>query len=126
MDPQERQFLEVAWATLEDAGYTRRMLGRDVGVFVGVTTSTYSLWGPDACRGGETAIPESMAWSIPNRVSYLFDFHGPSMPVDTACSSSLSAVHMACESLLKGECSTALAGGVNLYLHPAKYVQLAS
>jgi acyl transferase domain-containing protein/acyl carrier protein len=124
MDPQERQFLEVAWATLEDAGYTRQAIGRNVGVFVGVTTATYALWGPDAWRGGETAIPESMPWSIPNRVSYFFDFHGPSLPVDTACSSSLTAIHMACESLRKGECETALAGGVNLYLHPAKYVQL--
>jgi acyl transferase domain-containing protein/NADP-dependent 3-hydroxy acid dehydrogenase YdfG/SAM-dependent methyltransferase/aryl carrier-like protein len=124
MDPQERLFLEVAWSTLEDAGSTPRSLGRDVGVFAGVTTSTYCLWGPDAWRGGEPTIPESMAWSVANRVSFCFDFSGPSMPVDTACSSSLSAIHLACESLRKGECQAALAGGVNLYLHPAKYIQL--
>nr|WP_294549484.1 SDR family NAD(P)-dependent oxidoreductase [uncultured Rhodopila sp.] len=124
MDPQERLFLEVAWSTLEDAGYTPRSLGRKTGVFVGITTNTYCLWGPDAWRGGEPAIPESMAWSAANRVSFCFDFNGPSMPVDTACSSSLSAIHLACESLRKGECQAALAGGVNLYLHPAKYVQL--
>ncbi len=130
MDPQERIFLETAWATFEDAGYNRSRLaalrgaGCEVGVFAGVTTNSYLLWGPDAWRRGLSAIPESMPWSIANRVSYTFDLHGPSIPVDTACSSSLSAIHLACDSLRKGECGMALAGGVNLYLHPSKYVLL--
>jgi polyketide synthase PksM/polyketide synthase PksN len=55
-------------------------------------------------------------------VSYLFDFQGPSLPVDTACSSSLVAMHLACESLRRRECQVAIAGGVNLYLHPSKYL----
>jgi polyketide synthase PksL len=62
-----------------------------------------------------------LPWSIANRVSYFFDFQGPSLPIDTACSSSLVAVDLACESLRKGECQVAVAGGVNLYLHPSKY-----
>jgi polyketide synthase PksN len=130
MDPQERIFLETAWATVEDAGYSRARLaelrarGCETGVFVGVTSNTYLLWGAEAERQGVTAIPESMPWSIANRVSYIFDLHGPSMPVDTACSSSLSAIHLACESLRRGECGMALAGGVNLYLHPSKYALL--
>jgi len=126
IDPQERLFLETAWSTLEDAGYTRDGL-RDcrVGTFVGVTTNTYLLWGPDIWRSGEIkSIPASLPWSVANRVSYFFNYKGPSLPVDTACSSALSAIHLACESLRKGECDLALTGGVNLYLHPAKYVQL--
>jgi acyl transferase domain-containing protein len=65
-----------------------------------------------------------MPWSVANRVSYFFDFSGPSLPVDTACSSSLVALHLACESLRRGECRVAIAGGVNLYLHPSKYQSL--
>ncbi len=128
MDPQERIFLEVAWEAFEDAGYPPYRLGdpddpaqRRVGVFAGVTTQTYLLWGPDAWREGSTDIPTSTQWSVANRISYWLDLHGPSMPVDTACASSLHAVHLACESLSRGESDLALVGGVNLYLHPSKY-----
>jgi len=111
MDPQERIFLETAWAVFEDAGYPPARLRKyRVGVFAGVTSNTY---------------PTGLPWSIANRISYFFDLHGPSMPVDTACSSSLYAVHLACESFKAGDCEMALAGGVNLYLHPSKYIQLS-
>ena len=134
MDPQERLFLEIAWATLEDAGYTRQALrdrtrgrhGSDVGVFVGVMHGNYQLF--SAAEWGERSPqsePISLYWSIANRVSYFFDFHGPSLAVDTACSSSLTAVHLACESLRRGECRAALAGGVNLILHPRQYLILS-
>ena len=63
--------------------------------------------------------------AIANRVSYFFNFQGPSLAIDTMCSSSLTAVHMACESLLRGECALAVAGGVNLSLHPKKFVGLS-
>ncbi|WP_042206752.1 SDR family NAD(P)-dependent oxidoreductase [Paenibacillus durus] len=130
MDPQERLFLETVWSTLEDAGYTREAIAKrnlerklpGVGVFAGVTTNSYQLWGPEQLQQGETSLSTSFPWSIANRISYYFDFRGPSIPVDTACSSSLTAIHMACESLAKGECSMAIAGGVNLYLHPLKYI----
>jgi acyl transferase domain-containing protein/acyl carrier protein/ubiquinone/menaquinone biosynthesis C-methylase UbiE len=130
IDPQERIFLEIAWETLEDAGYNReeisRYIGKDeeakVGVFAGVTTYTYNLQRPDL-----NLTPSGpVAWSIANRVSFAFNFFGPSMPVDTACSSSLTALHLACESLKKGECRMALAGGVNLYLHASRYRDLCS
>ena len=125
MDPQERLFLETTWRTLESAGYTRQRLdGGRIGVFVGVTTQTYMLWGPEVWQGGNIGLPLSLPWSIANRISYFFNFMGPSIPVDTACSSSLTAVHLACDSIRKGECDMALAGGVNLYLHPIKYYQL--
>ncbi len=134
MDPQERLFLQSAWAAIEDAGYTRdglrerhpRGRGVDAGVFVGVTTNTYSQLTPEEWRRGRAVNAGAMPWSIANRVSYVFDFQGPSLPIDTACSSSLVAIQMACESLRRGECAIALAGGVNLYLHPAKYHSLCA
>lgn len=126
MDPQERLFLETAWEALVNAGCSGqrlKQLKRRVGVFAGVTSHTYQYLGKDTVD--EKLWPDSSAWSVANRVSYLMDFQGPSMPVDTACSSSLTAVHLACESLKKGSCDAALAGGVNLYLHPSKFIQMS-
>ncbi|GAA0894710.1 hypothetical protein GCM10009122_43910 [Fulvivirga kasyanovii] len=128
MDPQERLFLQSVWSSIEDAGYTKESLKKkhakaksaNVGVFVGVTTNTYNLLAAEEWSNGNTT-PSAHPWSIANRVSYLLDFNGPSMPVDTACSSSSVAIHLACESLRKQECQVAVAGGVNLYLHPSKY-----
>ncbi|HEU0122909.1 MAG TPA: amino acid adenylation domain-containing protein, partial [Bryobacteraceae bacterium] len=133
LDPQERIFLQCAWEAIEDAGYTRASLspdvfpmrGGDVGVFVGVMYEEYQLWGAGmTALGNPTALSGSSA-SIANRVSYFCNFHGPSLSVDTMCSSSLTAIHLACESLRAGSCSAALAGGVNLTLHPNKYLCLA-
>ena len=132
IDPQERLFLESVWAAIEDAGYTRDWLkerfckGRsaDLGVYVGVTTNSYHLVASEESSRGSVGRPSALPWSIANRVSYFFDFNGPSMPVDTACSSSLVAVHLACENLRNRECQVAIAGGVNLYLHPSKYQSL--
>ena len=129
MDPQERLFLESVWSAIEDAGYTRERLkseyrkaqSANVGVFVGVTTNSYQLLTPEEWARGNFVTPSAMPWSIANRISYFFDFNGPSTPVDAACSSSLVAIHLACESLKRGECGLAVAGGVNLYLHPSKY-----
>jgi len=132
IDPQERLFLSSVWAALEDAGYTRDSLKKrypkakssDVGVFVGVTTNSYQMLAADEWGKGNVASASALPWSIANRVSYFFDFQGPSMPIDTACSSSLVAIHLACESLRNRECRVAIAGGVNLYLHPTKYHSL--
>lgn len=130
LDPQERLFLETAWGALEDAGYARTGLRRsgispeEAGVFVGVMWDTYQLHGPEQVRLGRDALPVAAHWIIANRVSYFFDFQGPSLAVDTACSSSLTALHLACESLRSGECRLALAGGVNLSTHPYKYLTL--
>ncbi len=130
MDPQERLFLETAWACLEDAGYTRASIrsdGNRVGVFVGATFNNYQLCMAEAAlRNGRSMYPaNSQIFSIANRISYVMNFTGPSLTVDTACSSSLYAVHLACESILGGRCGLALAGGVNLSLHPSKYVTLS-
>lgn len=132
MDPQERLFLEVAWECLEDAGYTRRSLERDgygnaVGVFVGATFNNYQLFMSEAAlRGNREMYPaNSQVFSIANRVSYVMNFTGPSLTVDTACSSSFYALHLACESIRSGQSRMAIAGGVNLSLHPSKYITLA-
>ncbi|WP_433733983.1 SDR family NAD(P)-dependent oxidoreductase [Nocardia sp. CA-129566] len=131
MDPQERLFLQTAWAALEDAGYTRAELARsglrpeEAGVFVGVMWGTYHMFGAEESRLGKGTLPGSTFWSIPNRVSHALDFQGPSMAVDTACSSSLTALHLACQSLRTGETRLAVVGGVNLSLHPYKFVALS-
>ncbi|TSC31293.1 SDR family NAD(P)-dependent oxidoreductase [Corallococcus sp. Z5C101001] len=126
MDPQERLFLETAWQALEDSGQPGGALrGQRVGVFVGVMWGQYALLGLEETLKGHPVAPSSFASSIANRVSYFFDFRGPSLSLDTMCSSSLTALHLARESLLRGECEQALVGGVNLMLHPSKYVFLS-
>lgn len=130
LDPQERLFLEVCWEAIEEAGYTPATLApprgrsrkRPVGVFAGVMHKDYTLIQAEAVNRGQ-AFPLTLNYaSIPNRVSYFCNFHGPSMAVDTMCSSSLVAVHLALESIRRGESEVALAGGVNLSLHPHKYL----
>ncbi|WP_155660759.1 SDR family NAD(P)-dependent oxidoreductase, partial [Priestia megaterium] len=130
IDPQERLFLETCWEAIEDSGYTPKTLvnpkgrnkRRNVGVFAGVMHKDYTLIQAEAVKKGES-FPLSLSYaSIANRVSYFCNFHGPSMAVDTVCSSSLIAVHLALESIKRGECEVALAGGVNLSLHPNKYL----
>jgi acyl transferase domain-containing protein/acyl carrier protein len=126
LDPQERLFLETCWETIEDAGYTLDTLGtaasRSVGVFAGLMHKDYALLANESQAAG---LPVSVAPSsaaIANRVSYCCNFSGPSIVIDTVCSSSLIAVHLAVQSLRAGECTAALAGGVNLTLHPSKYL----
>ncbi|WP_169332695.1 type I polyketide synthase [Nocardia araoensis] len=131
LDPQERLFLQTAWAALEDSGHSRADLARgglrpeQAGVFVGVMWGTYQMFGAEESRLGRGTLPGSTFWSIPNRVSHALDFQGPSMAVDTACSSSLTALHLACQSIRTGECRLAVVGGVNLSLHPYKFVALS-
>lgn len=133
MDPQERLFLECAYSTLEDAGYTRERLksdldfeaGPNIGVFAGVMYEEYQLYGAQLSQEGEVRALGGSPASIANRVSHYFDFHGPSMAVDTMCSSALTAIDLACKSLLNEDCEAALAGAVNTSLHPNKYIMLA-
>ncbi|MCP3923114.1 MAG: SDR family NAD(P)-dependent oxidoreductase, partial [Desulfobacterales bacterium] len=130
IDPQERLFIKSCWEVLEDGGYTRDQITKQynnrVGVFAGITKTGFDLYGPDLWRQGEDVYPRTSFGSVANRVSYLLNLHGPSMPVDTMCSASLTAIHEACEHLHMGECEMAIAGGVNLYLHPSSYFLLCS
>jgi 7-keto-8-aminopelargonate synthetase-like enzyme/3-oxoacyl-(acyl-carrier-protein) synthase len=121
LDPQERLWLETAWHTLEDAGYTPESVrGRSVGMFVGVMSNMYQKL--CAQVNGVSLSPFASYGSIANRTSYQLDLSGPSLSLDTMCSSSLTAIHLACESILRGESELALAGGVNVIVHPDKYV----
>jgi len=129
MDPQERLFLECVYETLEDAGYSRNLdihqgFG-NVGVYVGVMYEEYQLYGAQEQILGRPVALTGNPSSIANRISYFYNFHGPSMAVDTMCSSSLTAIHLACQSLRHGGCELALAGGVNISIHPNKYLMLA-
>ncbi|HEX2925509.1 MAG TPA: SDR family NAD(P)-dependent oxidoreductase, partial [Ruminiclostridium sp.] len=127
IDPQERLFLETAWSAMEDAGYSRHNVDRmdnQIGVFVGVTNGNYESIGGEEWGKGNFTGAHSSYWSVANRVSYFFNVQGPSMVIDTACSSSLTAIHLACESIKRGECKAAIAGGVNLIVHPMHYAKL--
>ena len=129
LDPQERIFLQCAYHTLEDACYTREELNRrhggKIGVFVGVMYEEYQLYGAQETLEGKGLSLGGSPSSIANRVSYFCNFSGPSMAVDTMCSSSVTAIHLACQSIRNGECEAAIAGGVNLSVHPNKYLMLA-
>ncbi|MCP5002451.1 MAG: SDR family NAD(P)-dependent oxidoreductase, partial [Planctomycetes bacterium] len=130
MDPQERLFLQASWNALEDAGYTRTTLKdkchRRVGVFAGITRIGYALYGPELWKQGYNLFLGTSFSSVANRLSYFLNVQGPSMPIDTMCSSSLTAIHEACEHIHRGECDLALAGGVNLYIHPSSYFVLCA
>ncbi len=130
IDPQERLFLEQAWAALEDAGYSRALLQKQyaakTGVYAGVMYGEYQLMAADINARSDSPLGfASTLGSIANRVSYVMGFHGPSITIDTQCSSSLTALHLARKDLLYGDTDMALAGGVNLTIHPNKYLELS-
>ncbi|MGB8208567.1 MAG: polyketide synthase Pks13 [Mycobacterium sp.] len=121
VDPQQRMTLELTWEALEHARIPASSLrGESVGVYVGTSVMDYSyLAMSDPTVAHPYAITGTASSIVANRVSYFFDFHGPSVAVDTACSSSLVATHQAVQALRSGECDTALAGGVNALITPA-------
>lgn len=127
MDPQQRLLLELAWEAFEHAGHhPQQMAGKDCAVFVGVAAQDYGDRGVDDLSVVDAYSATGNTLSIAsNRISYLFDLRGPSMSIDTACSSSLVALHQACNAIRAGEVDTALAGGVNLLLHPFPFVSFA-
>ncbi|MGW3042847.1 SDR family NAD(P)-dependent oxidoreductase, partial [Kitasatospora sp. NPDC001159] len=117
IDPQDRLFLQTAWHAMENAGHTREDLrSRRVGVYVGAMYGLYQLH-----EAGDGRIGASSHASIANRVSYTLGLTGPSLGVDTMCSSSLTAIHLAVRDLRAGDTELAVAGGVNLHVHPYKY-----
>ncbi|MFM0640343.1 SDR family NAD(P)-dependent oxidoreductase [Paraburkholderia metrosideri] len=124
MDPQQRLLLELAWETFEDAGVRPRdMEGSNCAVYIGVASQDYGNRFVDDLNAVDPYSATGNTLSIAsNRLSYLFDLRGPSVSVDTACSSSLVALHQACQTLQSGDAEVALAGGVNLLLHPFGFV----
>ena len=124
IDPQQRLFLEVAWETIEGAGYGGASLrGSRTGVYVGVSSGEFlQSMITRQCEMVSYVGTGNSPSIIPNRISYHLNLRGPSLALDTACSSSLVAMHLACESLARGETDYALAGAVGLTLHHGKWV----
>jgi acyl transferase domain-containing protein len=129
LDPQHRLLLEVSWEALENAGqFQDRLAGSQTGVFVGITSNDYgqlNLMSGELSQIDTYQITGNTLNGATGRLSYTFGFQGPCMAIDTACSSSLVAVHQACRSLSNGECSQALAGGINLILSPVATIALS-
>ncbi|MCP5425308.1 MAG: type I polyketide synthase [Gammaproteobacteria bacterium] len=121
LDPQQRLLLELAWEALEHANQpSEGLVGSRTGCFIGLCNTDYGhrLFARDH-REIDAYLGSGVAASMAaGRLSYTLGLQGPAFTVDTACSSSLLAVHLACESLRRGECETALAGGVNRILEP--------
>src|SRR6516164_2205213 len=124
IDPQQRLLLELTWEAFESAGIVpARVAESQTGVFVGISVSDYAALQREEPDQVDPYVMSGSALSnAANRISYIFDLHGPSFIVDTACSSSLVAVHEACVSLRTGESSLAIAAGVHALLSPSATV----
>ncbi|MFQ3244034.1 MAG: polyketide synthase PksJ [Arenicella sp.] len=124
MDPQHRLFLQTAWHAIEDAGYcVSGLSGKKIGVYAGVSKNDYSELMREVKEDIAPFISTGTVHSIlANRLSFLFDFHGPSMAIDTACSSGLVALHNAVRDIHNGECEAAIVGAVNTLLAPTMYI----
>jgi len=131
MDPQQRVAIEVAWQTLERAGYNPREYEGSIGVYAGAGMNTYlinnvlpnrnKLVTPNSLEsmnleslGGFQVMVANDKDYIATRIAYCLDLKGSAVNVQTACSTTLVTVHMACQSLLNGEMDMALAGGVSI------------
>lgn len=122
MDPQQRILLQVAWEALESAYCDMNNLANsNTGVFIGISSNEYAqtCLHPEEPQRINAYLGTGNALSAAaGRLSYTFGLQGPSVSVDTACSSSLVSLHLACQSLRNGECTMAIAGGVNVMLSP--------
>ncbi|XP_043251796.1 fatty acid synthase isoform X1 [Colletes gigas] len=125
MDPQLRMLLETTYEAIVDAGINPNDIrGSKTGVFIGVSASdTEEYWtnDPDAVNG--YALTGCCRAMFSNRISYTYDFNGPSYAIDTACSSSLYAMHQAIAAMRTGECDAAIVGGCNIPLKPVGSLQ---
>ncbi|HXP30307.1 MAG TPA: SDR family NAD(P)-dependent oxidoreductase [Stellaceae bacterium] len=124
IDPQQRLLLELAWEAFEDAGVpAARLAGSGAGVYVGASATDHAFLqiGDPATVDAHFMTGNTLS-ILANRISYVFDLHGPSLTVDTACSSSLVALNLACSALAEGRVPLALVGGVNILLSPYPFI----
>ncbi len=124
LDPQQRLLLELAWEAMESAHIRPSTLeSSDCGVYIGISGLDYGMRLLDdlSSMGAHSMTGNTLSIAA-NRLSYVFNLHGPSLAIDTACSSSLVALHQACTALVTGQTQVALVGGVNLLLHPYPFV----
>ncbi|KAI0515152.1 hypothetical protein F5B22DRAFT_647032 [Xylaria bambusicola] len=124
MDPQQRLLLEVVFEAMESAGFPlSQYSGKRVGVFAGCMTQDYEvLSSRDELTTSQYFATGNSRAMLSNRISYFFNFQGPSMTIDTACSSSLVALHQAVLSLREGDCSMACVAGANMMLTPEQFI----
>jgi acyl transferase domain-containing protein/NADPH:quinone reductase-like Zn-dependent oxidoreductase/acyl carrier protein len=124
MDPQQRILLQLTWEALEDAGIPPSTIaGSEVGVYIGACQVEYGhRFGIDHAVADSHFATGTALSVVSNRLSYVFDLHGPSMTIDTACSSSLVALHQAVEALRTGRIDTAIVGGVNIIDSPSSFI----
>ena len=124
MDPQQRLLLEVVWQALEDAALPPQSLaGGNVGVYVGASMVDYQNTASMDPSVIESHFMTGNSLSVlSNRISYIFDFKGPSFTVDSACSSSFVALKQATDALSEGRIDLAVVAGVNLLLSPVPFI----
>lgn len=126
MDPQQRKALELVWNVIEDSGYNpHHISGKDIGLFIGAHNNDYCELisrQPELIHTYGAFLDSGLHMSlVSHRASRWFDFHGPSEVINTACSSSLVSIHHAIEAIHRGECKSAIAGGINLILSSRIY-----
>jgi acyl transferase domain-containing protein/NADPH:quinone reductase-like Zn-dependent oxidoreductase/NAD(P)-dependent dehydrogenase (short-subunit alcohol dehydrogenase family) len=129
IDPQQRLLLRSSWEALENANIPpSRWAGKDIGVYVGGFTVDNLLMqnsSENFLKINQTSASSSTLVMLSNRVSYFFDFKGPSLTIDTACSSSLVALNYACRDIWNNNVEAALVGGVNAMLYPGFNVTMS-